>query len=208
MSHNPPAGPCAGVEAALTAARAIFTTRHMLYPFKKGKSMRTHTKHAVVASAALLAAFTAFGAVAADGKIASIRSAELVLQSPQYKAGQDKMKQEFEKRGKDFEGELKKFQTDAEKFNKEKDLLSGTDRAKQEKDLTSRQVDLNYKKQQLQEDMQSRSQQLEKDMRAKIQAVIVQLAKEKSLELVVQDPVFASDAVDITDDVLKKLQAK
>ena len=162
--------------------------------------MRNLIKHALILSLAAAPAY------AADAKIASIRAAELVLQSPQYKAGQEKMKQEFEKRGKDFENEAKKFQSDAEKFNKEKDLLSATDRARQEKDLTSRQVDLNYKQKQLQEDMQSRSQQLEKEMRSKLQTVIVQLAKEKGLELVVQDPVFASDAMDITDEVLKKLQ--
>lgn len=162
-----------------------------------------------IAPIALLGlSLTAFsGIAAAQGKIASIRSAELVLKSPQYKAGQDKMKQEFEKRGKDFEGEAKKFEDDLKKFQKEADLLSASDRAKQQKDLETRKIDLGYKQQQLQQDMQGRSQQLEKDMRAKIQTVIEQMAKEKGLDVVLQDPVFASAAIDMTDEVLKKLAA-
>ena len=116
------------------------------------------------------------------------------------------MKQEFEKRGKDLESEAKKLQDDLKKFQKEADLLAGADRAKQEKDLNTRQIDFNYKQRQLQEDVQNRDRQLTQDMRAKIQDVIVAFAKEKGYDLVVQDPVYAVDAVDITDEVLKKLQ--
>lgn len=165
--------------------------------------MNKHSLTLTLSAAALLMS----GLVYAEAKIATIRAAELVLQSPQYKAGQDKMKQEFEKRGKDFEAEAKKFEEDAKKFQKEADVLSAADRAKRQKDLETRKIDLGYKQQQLQQDMQARSQQLEKDMRSKIQTVIVELAKEKGLDVVVQDPVYSSEAVDLTADALKKLQA-
>jgi outer membrane protein len=170
------------------------------------KDMRNPKIFVAVAPAVLALVLTGFTATAAaQGKVASIRSAELVLKSPQYKASQDKMKQEFEKRGKEFEGEAKKFEEDLKKFQKEADLLSAADRASRQKELETRKIDLGYKQQQLQQDMQGRSQQLEKDMRAKIQTVIEQIAKEKGLDLVLQDPVFASAEVDITEDVLKKL---
>ena len=45
-------------------------------------------------------------------------------------------------------------------------------------------------------------------MRERINAVIVEVAKELKYDLVVQDPAFASDAMDITDEVLKRLKAK
>lgn len=157
-------------------------------------------------AALLFAALALPLAAQAEVKIAAIKSNDLFLNSPQYKAGQDKMKQEFEKRGKDLETEAKKLQDDLKKFQKEADLLAGADRAKQEKDLNTRQIDFNYKQRQLQEDVQNRDRQLTQDMRAKIQDVIVAFAKEKGYDLVVQDPVYAVDAVDITDEVLKKLQ--
>lgn len=155
-----------------------------------------------LASGSLLASAPAM----ADTKIASIRAAELVQQSPQFKAGADKIKAEFDRRKNDLEAEAKKFVDDAEKFKKERDLLSAADLAKREKDLSARQVDLQYKQRQFQEDFANRDRQLTTEMMAKIKGVIVQIAKEKGVELVVQDPIYATDAVDITAEVLKRLQ--
>jgi outer membrane protein len=156
-----------------------------------------------VAAAALLFAGTA----AAEIKIATIRATELVAQSPQFKAGADKMKAEFDRRKSDLEADGKKFQDDVKKYQKEGDAMSTADRAKTEKDLQSRQVDLQYKQRQFQEDLQSRDRQLTTDMTNKIKTVIEVVAKEKGIDLVLQDPVYASPTVDITADVLKKLQA-
>lgn len=156
-------------------------------------------------AAALLAAAPL--AAQAEVKIAAIRTGELILQSPQYKASSEKMKQEFDKRGKDLEADAKKFQEDAKKFQKEADLMATSERARQEKELQTRQIDLGYRQRQLQEDVQARDRQLTQEMRTKIQQVIQQVAKEKGYDLVVQDPLFASPAYDVTDDVLKKLQA-
>lgn len=154
-----------------------------------------------------LSALLACGAASAEVKVAAVKASELILKSPQFKAGQDKMKAEFEKRGKDLEGDAKKFQDDVKKFEKEADMLSADKRAATEKDLRSRQVDLTYKQKQLQEDVQNRDRQLSQEMQEKIKGVITALAKEKGYDLVVQDPVYATDAVDITDEVLKKLGA-
>ncbi|MGH8455707.1 MAG: OmpH family outer membrane protein [Stenotrophobium sp.] len=147
------------------------------------------------------------GAAMADIKIATIRAADLVQQSPQYKAGADKIKAEFEARRNTLEADIKKFQDDAKKFQKEGDLMSASDKAKTEKDLGARQVDLAYRQKQFQEDFQNRDQQLTTDMMGKIKAVIEQVAKEKGIDAVLQDPVYATPAVDITEEVLKRLQA-
>lgn len=143
----------------------------------------------------------------AEAKIVSIRAAELVQQSPQFKAGADKMKAEFDRRKNEIEADAKRFVEDAKKFQKDADLLSAADRAKQEKDLNTRRVDLEYKQRQFQEDFANRDRQLTTEMMAKIKGVIVQVAKERGADLVVQDPVYAADSIDITDEVLKRLQA-
>ncbi|MDM4770948.1 OmpH family outer membrane protein [Solimonas sp. SE-A11] len=156
-----------------------------------------------LASAAVLAV----PAMAADGKVLSIRAAELVQQSPQFKAGADKIKAEFDRRKNELEAEAKRFVDDAEKFKKERDVLSAADASKREKDLTTRQLDLQYKQRQFQEDFANRDRQLTTEMMAKIKGVIVQVAKEKGADVVVQDPIFAADSVDITAEVLKRLQA-
>ena len=161
--------------------------------------------HRALGAALVAAGLFASGAASAELKVGTLRVEDVLRQSPQFKAGEERMRNEFEKRQKDFEAEVKKFQTDAEKFAKEKDLLSPADRAAREKTLSSTQVDLGYKKQQLQTDVQDLDRKLMQDLQVKIKSVIDQIAKDKSLDLILRDPIYASDALDITDEVLKAL---
>ena len=85
--------------------------------------------------------------------------------------------------------------------------MSTADRAKSEKDLTARQVYLQYKQRQFQEDFKTRDQPLTTEMMNKIKTVIEAVARWRGVDAVLQDPVFSTPAVDITDDVLKRLQA-
>ena len=157
--------------------------------------------------AAAGAALLMSGAAMADVKIATINLDDIVLQSPQYKDGQDKMKAEFGKRQSDLASDAKNFQDDVKKYQKDGDLMSAADKAKMEKDLGSRQVDLQYRQHQLQEDFQTRDKQLTADMMSQIKAIIVQVAKDRNYDIVLQDPVYATPAVDISGEVLKRLQA-
>jgi outer membrane protein len=158
----------------------------------------------VVLTAAALAVPAAH---AQSAKIGAIRTADVVLQSPQYKASAEKMKQEFDRRRNDLEAEAKKLEDDLKKFQREADLLSAADRAKTEKDLNTRRIDFGYKQRQFSEDMSNRDRQLTQEMRSKINDVILAVAKEKGYDLIVQDPAYAAEAVDITDEVLKRLKA-
>ncbi|ULQ46123.1 OmpH family outer membrane protein [Flagellatimonas centrodinii] len=144
--------------------------------------------------------------MAQGAKIGAIRTSEVVLQSPQFKAASEKMKAEFERRRNELEASAKKFQEDAEKFQKEADLLSAADRAKQEKELNTRRIDIGYQQRQLQEDVQNRDRELTQEMQGKIAQVIEDVAKAGGFDLVVQDPAYASDAVNLTDEVIAKLK--
>lgn len=159
---------------------------------------------ALALSTAVLAAPVA---LAQSAKIGAIRTADVVLQSPQYKASADKMKQEFDRRRTELEAEAKKLEDDLKKFQREADLMSAADRAKTEKDLNTRRIDFGYKQRQFSEDLSNRDRQLTQEMRAKINDVILAVAKERGYDLIVQDPAYAAEAVDITDEVLKRLKA-
>lgn len=166
------------------------------------------TYKTVFAAAAVAASMLAAApAIAADVKLASIRSNELVQQSPQAKAGQEKMKAEFERRKNDLEAEAKKFGEDIKNFQKEAELLSAGDRARKEKELNTRKIDLEYKGRQFEEEFQTRMRQLNIDMMTKLRAEIEKVAKEQGIGLVIENPVYSDPSLDITDAVLKRLQA-
>jgi outer membrane protein len=158
----------------------------------------------ILAAALMLVA----GSAQAEGsKIGVIRFNELVSGSPQFKAGQTKMKAEFEKRKNDLEAEGKKLGEDVEKFKREQELVSADARAKAEKDLKQRSLDFDYKRRQFGEDFQKRDSELSSAMMSTIKEVVIAVAKEKGLDIVLQDPVYALPSADITGDVLKRLQS-
>lgn len=143
----------------------------------------------------------------ATPKIAVVRSADVVRDSAQFKAAETKMKAEFEKRKTDLEAQAKAFAADVEAYKRDADALSADQRAKKEKDLNARQVDIQFAQRKFQEDLQNRDRELTQDMMAKIKNVIVAVSKEKGISLVVQDPVYSDDSIDITAEVLKRLNA-
>lgn len=158
----------------------------------------------ILLGATLLATITA--AAAAEPKIASVRVDEVILQSATFKAARDKFNGEFEKRKGDLENDIKKFQEDAKKYDRDKEIMSPDERAKKEKDLTSRQVDLQYAQQKFNEDASSRDRDLQKDLVGKLKDAIDAVAKEKGLDLILRDPLYATASIDITDEVLKRMQ--
>ena len=159
----------------------------------------------ILLGATLLAVATA--AVAAEPKIASVRVDEVILQSATFKAARDKFNGEFEKRKADLENDIKKFQDDAKKYDRDKEIMSPDERAKKEKDLTARQVDLQYAQQKFNEDASSRDRDLQKDLVGKLKDAIDAVAKEKGLDLILRDPLYATPSIDITDEVLKRMQS-
>lgn len=157
---------------------------------------------------ALLAATAATPAVAqtlAQAKIAAISTSGLLREAPQIKVADKKLKAEFEKRETELQAERKKFEDDFKKAQREADAMSPQQKAAAEKDLFSRRSDLDLKQRQFGEQVQARNQELQRDVLEKINRAIDEVAKEKGLDLVIRDPAFAANGLDITGDVLKKL---
>ncbi len=164
-------------------------------------------RFAIAALALTTVVATAHAQALAAPKIAVVRSADVVRDSSQFKTAETKMKAEFEKRKNDLEAQAKTFGDDVKNYQRDADSLSADQRAKKEKDLNARQVDIQFAQRKFQEDLQNRDRELTQDMMSKIKTVIVAISKEKGITLVVQDPVYSDDSIDITADVLKRLNA-
>lgn len=156
---------------------------------------------AVLTAAAVAVALPA----AAETKIGVIRTGYVVQNSPQYKASEERIKAEFDKRKTDIDTQGKQLAEDIKKFQRDGDTLTPADRQKTAKDLDSRQLDLQYAQKKFQDDLSTRDRELTKNLMDTINATIQQVAKEKGYDIVIPDPVYASTAVDITDDVVKRL---
>lgn len=117
------------------------------------------------------------------------------------------MKADFERRAKELEQDGKSLSEDLQEFKRNADVMSAAERARTEKDLNTRRIDFNYAERKFREDVAAREQELAQKLMNQISEVIEAVAKEGNYDLVLQDPVFASDAVDVTGAVLSRLEA-
>ena len=160
-------------------------------------------------SAALLTGGAVFSGVAhAEMKIAVIKSARLLQESPQYKRAQQQMQADFADRAKALETEAKKLGEDIDEFKRNQDVMSLSERNRMEKDINNRRVDFNYTERKFREDLAAREKELARTLMNQISSVIKDVASSGGYDLVLQDPVFASDTIDITDAILKRLESQ
>jgi len=156
---------------------------------------------------ALLIAGVAWSSTAlAEIRIATIQSQRLIKESPQYKKMEAQMRADFERRAKELEQQGKQLSEDLQSFKRNADVMSAAERARTEKDLNTRRIDFNYSERKFREDVAAREKELAQQLMNQISEVIEAVATEGKYDLVLQDPVYASDAVDVTGQVLRRLE--
>lgn len=165
-----------------------------------------------IAAAALLVAAGSLNAAAAAAelKIATIRTDRVLREAPQAEEIRAKLKADFERRAQELQAEAQKLAEDMEKYQREKAIMSTQDRANTEKRLYERRVDLQLKQETLQKEASSRERELTIESMQEIEATIDEVAKARGVDLVIRDPVYIRDGlnIDITDEVLKRLGEK
>ena len=157
---------------------------------------------ASVLAAALLAA--AVPAVA-QTKIAVISAPQLLRDAPQVQAADAKFKAEFQKREDDLKSEGKKLEDDIGRFRREADMMSPTQRTEKQNELNTRRTNYEVKQRTFGEQAQARNNELQRSVLESVNKAIIEVAKEKGIDVVVRDPAYAAESLDITADVLKKL---
>jgi outer membrane protein len=146
------------------------------------------------------------GFAQADVKIAAVRM-EVMQNSPQIKALQAQLQAEVDKRRTTIEAQKKQFADDVQKFQRDQATMSPDQHDKTEKELSTRQAQIDYDQRKAEAELQAKGQELQGAAFGRIKDVIYQVAKEKGYDLVVTDALVVNPAVDITDEVVKRMSA-
>ncbi|MEN9485150.1 MAG: hypothetical protein RJB37_3030 [Pseudomonadota bacterium] len=159
----------------------------------------------VVAATALLAA----PAVSAqEFKIGYVNSDRMLRDAAPAKAAQAKLEVEFGKREKELNDAAARLKTAADKFEKDQVTLAESERGRRQRDLVEQERDLQRKRREFQEDLNQRKNEELSAVVERANRVIKQIFDSEKYDLILQDPVvFAGPRVDITDKVIKALNA-
>ncbi len=142
----------------------------------------------------------------AELKIGFVNVAKVLEKAPQASKAKKRLEQEFSPRDKQLVAQQKEIKTLEEKLARDASVMSESERRKLERDIMSKRRDAKRSQQEFSEDFNMRrNEELGKLQRRIIEAIRA-LAKEERYDLLHTDGViYASDKVDVTELVQKKL---
>jgi outer membrane protein len=157
--------------------------------------------------AALFAAAASSGALAQDSKVGYINTQRITAESAPAKAAQVKLEQEFSKRQKELADQQVSLKSFSEKFDRDAPTLSESQRAARQKEFAEQSRDFQRKQREFQEDLNGRRNEELQQVLDKANKAVKQVAEAEKYDLVIQEVVYFNAKQDITDKVLKILNA-
>ena len=159
-------------------------------------------------AAAAIFAGVATGASAEDLKIGYVNSDRVLRDAVPAKAAQAKLEAEFSKREKDLNDLGNRLKLASDKLDKDSPTLSETERVRRQRELVDQDRELQRKRREFQEDLGQRKNEELGAVVERTNRVIKQIFETEKYDLILQEAVFWSPKVDITDKVIKALNAQ
>lgn len=168
--------------------------------------MNSSLLKSVVVAAVLAAA--SYGVAAQELKIGYVNSDRVLREAVPAKAAQAKLETEFSKREKDLTDLGIRLKASSDRLDKDAPTLSETERTRRQRELVEQDRDLQKKRREFQEDLTSRKNEELSTVVERTNRVIKQIFETEKYDLILQEAVFWSPKVDITDKVIKALNAQ
>ena len=157
--------------------------------------------------AALTCAF-AFPAAAQELKIGVVNIPVLMERAPQTKAAMDALREEFAPREREFLARQKELQDLTAKVQKDVAVMGETERRNADKNLRDLRRDVDRLGNEYREDLNLRQNEELAKLQRSVLKEVQDYAAAEGYDLVVGDGVlFASSAVNITEEVLRTVEA-
>ena len=160
-------------------------------------------------SVAMAAALALSGrpTMAEELKIGYVSAERIVRDSVPAKAAEQKLSQEFAKRGKDLQETDSKLKAAAEKLDKDSPVLSEAERSKRQHELQDLDREFQRRRREFQEDLNQRKNEEFQNLLERAQRIVRALAEQEKFDLILQDALYVGPQIDITDKVLHALDS-
>jgi outer membrane protein len=162
----------------------------------------------VKALAAATLAVAGFGAQAQELKIGYVNSDRVLRDALPAKAAQTKLEGEFSKREKDLADMANRLKAASDKLEKDAPTLAESERNRRQRELVDQDREFQRKRREFQEDLSQRKNEELAAVVERANKVIKQIFESEKYDLILQEAVFAGPKVDITDKVIKALNAQ
>jgi outer membrane protein len=140
-------------------------------------------------------------------KIGFVSLDRILRDSAPAKVAQTKLESEFSKRQKDLQDTSARLKAAADKFDKDSPVLSDSDRSRRQRELADMDKDFQRRQREFNEDINQRKNEELASVVDRANRVIRQIAESEKFDIVFQDAVYVNPHIDMTEKVLKQLNA-
>ncbi len=144
---------------------------------------------------------------AQDLRLGFVSTDRVLKEAGTAKAAQTKLEQEFSKREKELVDQGANIKALADKFEREAPTLPETQRQTRQKQLLEQDRDFQRKRREFQEDLNARKNEELQLVIQRANKVIKDLAVAENYDFIFQDAVYVNPKHDMTDKVIKALNA-
>jgi len=161
-------------------------------------------KNALVAITSLVLLVSSASAEA-EMRIGFVNGQRLINESPQAIKAKKKLEKEFEKRDQDLQKLAKQLQGMQESLEKNSTTMAESERRNKEREFNDLNRDFQRKQRELREDLSLRQNEEMAAIYESVNKIIKKVAETEKFDLIVQEAVYFSPKIDITDKVIKAL---
>jgi outer membrane protein len=146
---------------------------------------------------------------AASLKVGYVNTVKVIEQAPQAKTALERLEKEFAPRDKKLVEKRERIKTIETELEKNSLVLNDAERRNKERELLGLKRDVRRATQEFREDYNLRRNEELAALQKLVYKTIVDLAKKKQFDLILHEgTVYASEQIDITDQVLESLRSK
>jgi outer membrane protein len=146
--------------------------------------------------------------VAQEVKIGFVNTDRIFREANSAQRAQASLQQEFSKREKDLNVQGEALKAMSEKLERDGPTLSPAQLGTRQKQLAEQDRDFQRKRREFQEDLNARKNEELQTVLERANRVVKQVAEAEKYDLVLQEAVYINPKHDITDKVLKALNAQ
>ncbi|MCB2002288.1 MAG: OmpH family outer membrane protein [Burkholderiaceae bacterium] len=157
--------------------------------------------------AAIMMAALTVGAYAQEFRVGFVNTDRIFKEAATAKAAQSKLEQEFSKREKELVDLGASIKSLADKLERDAPTLSESQRNTRQRQLVDQDREFQRKRREFQEDLNARKNEELQLVLERANKVVKQVAETEKYDLILQDAVYINPKHDITDKVIKALNA-
>ena len=162
----------------------------------------------MVVTVLALGSVTSQAVEAQTPKIGYVNTERILRDSAPSKAADQKLQVEFSKRDKELQDVAARLKALGERIDRDAAVTQESEKVRRQREFAELEKDFQRKQREFREDFNQRRNEELSQIVERANRVIKQLAEQEKYDFIIQEAVYASPQVDITERVLKALNAQ